>query len=630
MEDNRSNINLWKRIAQVAGIFAFIISMLLIVNYIQYKRIDPVETKLINSLVERLNNDPSDSQLRKEIRTLDLLARKAYFTNQWQVRTGGYLLLISIAIVVIAMQFIKSNSEKLVTVTEKEGSFLEQKNARKWVTTGGIIIVGIALFFAYLTHNELAVTFAKASKPENNIIDTDHEIITTPAVEKAEQVIKEVEQEKIEAIPNNETIQPEIIVEIEEKKPVTKEKEVEIVSEEPDKKPEKKSNLFPTNEEIIANHNTFRGPGGNGISYHKNIPVSWNVVSGDNILWKLKSPIHGYNSPIIWGDKIFLSGANATKREIYCINKDNGNILWTTDIKDVPGSPAKSPNVTDDTGLAAPSLATDGNRVYAIFGNGDLTALDMEGKKVWERNLGSTGNHYGHSSSLMLYQDILILQYDIKSSPKLLGLSVTTGETLWETPRNVKISWASPVVVNTGDKSEILIAADPIVASYDPKTGVENWEIDCIFGEVGPSVAYADGIVYAVNEYAKLAAIKVGNPPEVIWENDEYLSDVPSPVATDELVILPTSYGVVVCYNSKTGEKYWEHEFDEGFYSSPMMVDGKIYLMDMAGTMHIFKAEKEFVFVGESSIGEKCMTTPAFTDGRLYIRGNEHLFCIGK
>lgn len=613
MENQIQNIQLWKRVAQIAGLFAFIISVLLIVNYAQYKRIDPVETVLINSLVERLNDNPSDTQLREEIRTLDLLARKAYFTNQWQVRTGGYLLLLCIAVLVIAMQIIKSNSGKEVVISDNDNSFLEQKNARKWISIAGVILVGAALFFAYITHNELSNKF------------TNTELAN---IEEIEINNVDVKDDKIEQTEPEQTVAEEEVVNEPAKE---KEKPVEIAEEEVKVSvPKNKITEFPSEEEIRQNHPTFRGPGGNGISYHSNIPVSWDVTTGENILWKLAVPLHGYNSPIIWEDKIFLSGATSIKREVYCIDRITGKILWTTEVKNIPGSPASSPKVTNDTGHAAPTLATDGRRVYAIFANGDIIALDMDGKKIWARNMGSPGNHYGHASSLMLFQNILIVQYDTKTSPKLVGLSVSTGETLWETPRNVKISWASPTVVNTGNQSEVFTAADPLVSSHDPKTGKLNWELDCIFGEVGPSVAYSDGVVFAVNEYAKLVAIKSGNNPEILWENDEYLSDVPSPVATKDLLFLATSYGVVICYDAKTGEKYWEQEFDNGFYSSPMLVEGKIYLMDMGGNMHIFKAEKEFVSLGTFSIGEDGMTTPAFSEGNIYIRGNEHLFAIGK
>lgn len=612
MGDKLSNIKSWTRAAQIAGAFAFVISILLIVNYVQYKRIDPVETVLINNLITRLNQNPDDFQLREEIRALDLLSRKAYFTNQWQVRTGGYLLLISIGILVIAMQIIKGNSGKQITIGNKENNFNEKKNARKWISIGGSIIVCTALFFAYLTHNGLSKIPISEELTEKlaenvNITETDSDIqfteevnIALPVPEEEEKVIKPAKKTESNRIKEQKSIA------------------------------EKKTSEFPTEQEIKNNHPAFRGPGGNGISDHENIPTVWNGTTGENILWKLKIPLHGFNSPIIWDDRVFVSGAVADKREVYCIDGNTGVIIWTFDVKNIPGSPAKSPQVTDDTGLAAPTLTTDGIRVYAIFGNGDLVAIDMNGKKVWARNLGDPENHYGHSSSLMIFQNILILQYDTKKSPKLLGLSTITGETLWSTERKVRISWASPIVVNTGNKTEIIIASDPIVASYNPLTGKENWQVDCIFGEVGPSPAYADGFVFAVNEYAKLAAIKIADPPEIIWENDEYLSDVPSPVATKDLFFMATSYGAIVCYDSKTGEKYWDREFDNGFYSSPMLADGKIYLMDMEGIMHIFNAEKEYEQIAESPIGEKGMTTPAFNDGRIYVRGNEHLFCIGK
>lgn len=635
MEENKKlNISTWKLIAQIAGVFAFVISMLLIVNYIQYKRLDPVETELMNKLVERLNQDSDNVQLREDIRTVDLLARKAYFTNQWQVRTGGYLLLICIAVLVIAMQILGSAKGKEVTITENSNSFLEQKSARIWIAIAGAGIVCIALFFAYLTHHELSREFTlaiEAVKPQTTaaIAEVSKE---DPKIE-VEEISTETESNKgvEEAVSSEPVIKTKKQTETEVKQST---EESQKTSKDPVEKalsePKKKAKTFPSTEEFRNNYPAFRGPGGNGIAYSKSIPENWDGTTGKNIIWKFKIPLHGFNSPVIWNNKLFLSGATATEREVYCINRNTGALLWTAQANNIPGSPEKSPKVTDDTGLAAPSVTTDGSRVFAIFGNGDLIALDMDGKQLWAKNMGPTGNHYGHSSSLFLYEDILIVQYDTKVNPKLVGLSASSGNLIWSNLRDVKVSWASPVVVNTGKQTEILLVADPIVASYDPTTGEENWQIDCIFGEVGPSVAYADGVVYAVNEYAKLVAIQIGDTPTILWENDEYLSDVPSPVATKDLLFMATSYGVVVCYDSKTGKKYWEQEFDNGFYSSPILVDGKIYLLDMSGITHIFAAAKEFVSIGQSPLGEDGMTTPAFMDGRIYIRGNEHLFCIGE
>ena len=509
MENNKQKINieLWKKIALVAGSFSLIICILIIANYIQLKKTDPVNIKTINLLVERLNENPDDNELREEVRALDLLARKAYFTNQWQIRTGGYMVLIGLAIVIIAYQIISSakgiNPE--VSPEPKEDFLTTQLLTRKWVSVGGISIVAISLTFAFLTHNELGSTFAQAAGIQNDSISNS---INEIAETENESVTPEEEVETI----NTDTIEEQSTLALEENDTETIDSTETLGN---DQVKEVQSE-YPSYKEIIKNFPTFRGPSGNGIAYHKNIPTRWDGKSGKNILWKVPIPIHGYNSPIVWENKLFLSGANATKREVYCFDGNTGKILWTFLVKNIPGSPSSSPKVTDDTGHAAPTLATDGRRVYAIFSNGDIIAIDMDGNKVWAKNLGIPTNHYGHSSSLMMFRNMVIVQYDQKKSSKVLALAAKTGQTLWSTNRDVKISWASPVIAFTGKQTEIILASDPFVASYNPYSGKENWKIDCIFGEVGPSVAYADGIVYAQNEYAKLVAIKLGEKPEIL------------------------------------------------------------------------------------------------------------------
>jgi len=305
-------------------------------------------------------------------------------------------------------------------------------------------------------------------------------------------------------------------------------------------------------------------------------------------------------------------------------------MIWKTVVENIRGTPGLVPKVSRETGQAAPTMTTDGRRVYAIFANGDLIALDTDGKEVWAKNLGAPVNHYGHSSSLTMYHDLLIVQYDQRGAASVMAFSGGTGEILWKSARNVQVSWASPVLINTGKRTELILAADPAVISYDPATGKQLWQNECISGEVGPSVAYAGGIVFAVNEYARLAAIQIGATPVLLWEDNEYLSDVPSPVATDDFLFLTTSYGTVVCYDARTGTKYWVREFGNIMYSSPMIAEGKVYQMDKNGIMHIFRADKVFTLIGESQLGEGSFCTPAFADGRIYIRGDKNLYCIGK
>ena len=625
MENNKRKINIqvWKKIALVAGSFSLIICLLIIANYIQLKRTDPVNIKTINLLVEKLSQNPEDNELREDIRALDLLARKAYFTSQWQIRTGGYMVLIGLAIVIIAFQIISSAKgiKPEISPDPEEDFLTTQLLTRKWVSVGGILIVITAIIFAFLTHNELGNTFAQAAGIQKDSLNNAvEEIVET----ENNEIIPEEEIES--SIIDTVVLSEESTLAIEESIPESS----DSANVEKSEKDEKILSEYPTYKEITQNFPTFRGPGGNGIAYHKNIPTSWDGKSGKNILWKLTVPLPGYNSPVIWGDKLFLSGANGAKREVYGIDRHTGKILWTVSVKNVSGSPSSSPKVTDDTGHAAPTLATDGRRVYAIFSNGDIIAIDMDGKKVWAKNLGVPSNHYGHSSSLMMFRNMVIVQYDQRKASKVMALATKTGQTLWTTNRDVKISWASPVVVYTGKQTEIILTSDPYVASYNPYTGKENWKLDCLFGEVGPSVVYADGIVFAQNEYARLVAIKLGEKPEILWEDDEYLSDVPSPVATKKYLFNATSYGAVVCHDAKTGKKLWEKEFDNGFYSSPIMVEGKIYLIDKKGVMHIFSASDKFNLIAEPALGEGSDCTPAFAEGRVYIRGSKNLYCIGK
>ncbi|MFN8255534.1 MAG: PQQ-binding-like beta-propeller repeat protein [Bacteroidales bacterium] len=602
MENNQKqtniNVRLWSRIALIAGAFGFIISLLLIANYIQINKIDPINTKTINLLVERLNQNPDDEELRSQIRELDLLARKAYFTSQWQVRTGGYLLLISIIIIVISVQLINSAKNKVPVIADfKNPEFLAQQViTRKWVSISGISLVAIALLFAFLTHHQLGKNLALAITP-----GTDSKTLAKSATDNIQDTSAGFKTETPVADTLNQNADT-----------------TKLLSE------------FPTYEETIKNFPAFRGPGGLGIAYQKSLPTSWNGTSGKNIKWKLAIPLPGFNSPIIWEDKIFISGADATKREVYCIDRNTGKLLWKVLVSGIQGSPSGAPKVSNDTGLAAPSLTTDGRRVYAVFANGDIIAIDMEGKKVWAKNLGMPANHYGHSSSLLVIKNMLIVQYDQKNGPKVMALNSKTGQVAWSTNREVKISWTSPVIAYTGKQNEVILSAEPYVAGYNPFTGKENWRIDCIFGEVGPSVAYADGIVFAQNEYARLVAIKLGEKPEILWEDTEYLSDIPSPVATKKFLFQVTSYGMVVCYEAKTGKKLWEKDFGGSIFSSPILAEGKIYLIDKKGVTHIFSASETYNQIGESPLGESVVASPAFADGQVIIRGEKNLYCIGK
>ena len=548
---------LLRKIVIITGIFAFVLSILMIANYIQTTSIEPLNNKVLNQLMLQLQKEPDNQELKEQIRAIDLLSRKAYFTNQWQIRTGGFLLFSALVIVLLSLKFLNARKNKfpdLDNTPVPNMSWEEKILARKSITYSGITIFALALLAGLLTQSNIATSSA----------------------------------------------------------------ETEPLSG------------FPSLDEIEQNWNGFRGPNGLGIAYQTKIPIEWNGESGENIIWKKELPKPGFNSPIIWENKLFLSAADKTSQEVYCFDRINGELIWTAELNAIPGSPDKKPKVTKDTGYAAPTMTTDGINVFVIFATGDVAALDFNGKQIWAKNLGVPDNHYGHASSLILHKNLLLVQFDHNEGQYLIALRSSNGDQVYKTERKgVQISWASPILINTDDRDEIILNSSPFVVSYDPSNGQELWRVDCMYGEVGPSPAFSGQIVFAVNDMAILAAIEPGDEPSIIWEYDEDLSEASSPVATEEFLFLSTGFGTAACFDVTSGEQYWMNEFDEGFYASPIVVGDLVYLTNKSGVTHIFRADKTFELIGEPVLGEKVVATPAFMPGRIYIRGEKHLYCIG-
>lgn len=377
----------------------------------------------------------------------------------------------------------------------------------------------------------------------------------------------------------------------------------------------------------------FRGHGGTGHAVQANPPLTWSVEDGKNVRWKVRVPKPGMNSPVVWGNRLFLTGADESSRRIFCFETDTGELLWQHDADGIPGSPSgnKLPKVMETSGLAAPTVTTNGRYVAAIFATGDLVCLNTEGKRTWARNLGVPRNQYGHASSLMSYGDLLFVQYDQEEDSKLLAFDLASGNVVWQAQR-AAISWSSPILVDNSGRMELILTNCNAVDSYAPATGKLLWNLQGLRGEVAPSAAYSDGVVYVANEYSAAFAIKIGVPdvePKILWKWADVLPDVASPLATEDYLILPSGYGIVDCLSAKTGKVVWEHEFDKGFYSSPILVNDRVYIIDRSGVMRVFRMDDKFELLGTSGIGEAANATPAFVGDRIYIRGETHLFCIG-
>ncbi len=612
----KEKIKLTSNISIVSGVFILAVSLLLILNYLQINRNDVLDSKVIESLVEKLQDNPDNDALREEIRTYDLMARKAYFNSRWQVKTGSYLLLFAGILLIVSLRIYHSLTSKIEVPDQKSSNEgLDRILAQRWVLISTAAILVLALVAGFLTQDTFKV-YGEDAVSAGVLTDEATEVVTE---DENIQVIEisEAGEESSESI-NEDTSDEEL----------AQSDNTEEVSE-ASKKASTTASAFPTKAQVENNYSSFRGPWGQGVSKHKNIPVDWDGASGKNILWKVKLPKTGFNSPIIWGDKLFMGGGDNSGLKVYCYNSNTGKLIWEKDVNNIQGSPATPPRTTDDTGLSAPSLTTDGNKVIAIFATGDIIAFDVNGNRLWAKNLGVPDNHYGHSSSLIMLKDKVYIQYDSNRQGKLIALNTSTGETVWETIRQAHISWSSPILIEVNGKFQVVLSSEPIVAGYDAETGKELWTNESMMGEVGPSPAFGEGLVFATNEYATLAAINPTNG-ETVWQNDEYLSEVPSPVVSNGLLFLATTYGVFVCYDAKTGEMYWEQEFDDGFYSSPVIADGKVFISDMRGVTHVMEVSKEAKVISNSPVGEKIVSTPAFAEGRIYIKSVNNLYCIGK
>ena len=526
--DQEQKIKLAHRAALISGIFCGVVALLLILNFWHMKQHEPLESKTIEVLVERLSNEPGNEELKEEIRSFDLLARKAYFTSRWQVKTGTWLMLFGGIVLAASLKIytdLRARIEEPEKVTEE--LLRARANSQYWLMLTGGLILGLSLVAGFLTNDYLKEYQEMGVVEETGQEQSDVEVIDVFAESPSEAPIQGVTTDSTG---------------IEESAGTDNELSDETNNEEQASQTQPAVPQVRFNrEDFKKNHSTFRGYMGQGISYHKDIPESWNGSTGENIKWKVASSKPGYSSPVIWGDKIFISGGDAQSRVVSCYNRHTGQLLWEKDITGIPGSPAVPPRVTDDTGLAAPTMAADGNRVYAIFATGDVVAFDKEGTQVWGRNLGVPNNHYGHSSSLQVWDNKVVVQYDTNSKGRMLALNTASGETIWDVERPVNISWASPVLIEVDGKIQVVTTSDPYVSGHDLETGAEIWKVEAMMGEVGASVAYGNGLVFATNEYARLVAVEPRAETEFTWEDDEYLAEASSPVVYNGLLYTATS-----------------------------------------------------------------------------------------
>jgi outer membrane protein assembly factor BamB len=293
----------------------------------------------------------------------------------------------------------------------------------------------------------------------------------------------------------------------------------------------------------------------------------------------------------------------------------------------------------EPTGYASPTAATDGERVYVFFATADLAAVDFQGNLVWKKHLGDPNNTYGIATSPIVYDGKVILQFDRGTMPdedlsRLIAFDPKTGEEVWSVKRPVVNSWSTPVVTETETGIELITAAAPWVISYDPDMGTELWRAQVLSGDVAPSPVVARNVSYVTNEYAKVAAVQTGGvgdvtDTKVLWTAQDGMSDAPSPICDGRLFLQVHSRGRVTCYDAAEGKMVWDETIDSPFWASPTLVGDTVYLPSADGKVYLFELAESFDLSVTLDMGEPVLATPAFADSRIYIRGEQHLFCIG-
>lgn len=384
----------------------------------------------------------------------------------------------------------------------------------------------------------------------------------------------------------------------------------------------------------------FRGEDGSGVYRGGESPMRWDGTTGEGVLWKTPVPLPGYSSPVVWGDRVLLTGADQDSREVYCLDSRTGRMLWKTPVGDGPGPP----RVWKHPSYAAPTAVCDGRGVFVMFAGGDVARLDMDGRTVWHRRLPAPENTYGHCSSPVLHAGRLILQIDQGEPDErrsaLVALDAASGETVWSVVRPVATSWSTPIIVRSGEQDQIVTSAIPRVISYDPRTGREIWRADCMEGGwwAAPSPVFARGLVVAGTDGAPLTALRPDGRGDVsrthiAWSAAGTLPTVCSPVSDGELLFHLTSAGWLTCRDMRDGTKVWDADLaatDRSFEASPSIAAGRLYLLDSNGVMYVVAVERRFREIARNPLGEPCEgATPAFAQGRIYIRSAKHLWCVG-
>ena len=405
--------------------------------------------------------------------------------------------------------------------------------------------------------------------------------------------------------------------------------------------------LFGSTESRSENWPGFRGPTGQGLSSETDLPTRWSGT--ENVAWKTVVPGDGWSSPVIHGDRVFVTSTTDEGRycHVICLDRRDGKILWNR--RTFEQTPTKKRR---ENSFATSTPATDGQHVYAVFSNGRIVALDNAGRVVWTNHDVKFYGHHGLAASPLLYKDLVIMPFDGSSHGEnnrigwkipwkeavLLALDKTTGQVRWRGERGLsRLGHVTPCVSRQGGRVQIVSGAGDVVQGFDPVSGQRIWSIYSKGEGVTPSIVLGDGLVFSCSgfEAPTIRVVRAGGQGDVTKTHIAWEQKTGVPSLASMLYIKPHLYGVtdkgvVHCYDARTGEVVWRERIEGKHSSSPIYAAGKIYFLEEAtGASIVIEAGSKFKQIARNTLGEKCKASMAAAQGNLFIRSERHLYCIG-
>jgi outer membrane protein assembly factor BamB len=413
---------------------------------------------------------------------------------------------------------------------------------------------------------------------------------------------------------------------------------------------------LPISQASAENWPGWRGPRGDGTSQESNVPVKWDAVKGENLAWKVAVPGSGHAQPVIWEDRVFLAAClDATKeRVLICLDRKDGKQLWQKTVFTGPletkhslNSFASSTPVTDGKHVYVSFLEVDGRTIPApnvgaprpiTPGKMVVAAYDSEGNQKWIARPCEFISAHGYCASPVLFEDTVIVNGDHDGKGYVVALKQSTGDVAWKQPRAHGIrSYVTPLIRDIDGRTQMILSGSKHIISLDPRDGSQHWKIE------GPTEQFVASMVFD----GKLLFMTCGFPTyhvmgirpdgkgdvtetHVAWHETSAKCYVPSPVVCGEHLIVADDRGTANCFVAATGERLWQERLGDHFSNSLVTAGGLVYLVADNSPTKVIRPGKELEVVAENPLGERCYSSPAISNGQIFIRGEKHLFCIGK